>query len=111
MDNLKTKNTKIHDDMRKIILSSQNAAIRSVEFTEGGGASKCPDASKMLSGYFRNWCPDVSEMLSGYFRNWCPDVSEMLSGCCLITEQTANAMRPQLSEMRLGLTKGGGADE
>jgi len=96
MDNLKTKNTKIHDDMRKIILSSQNAAIRSVEFTKGGGVSKCPDVSETLSGYSRNWCPDVAEIS---IRN------------CLMTEQIATAVRPQLSEMRIGLAKGGGADE
>ena len=96
---------------RKYTIESSASVISDVEFTKGGGASKCPDASEMLSGCRRNWCPDVSEMLSGCFRNWCPDVSEISIRNCLITEQTANAVRPQLSEMRLGLAKGGEADE
>ena len=94
-----------------IIEMNSASVISDVEFTKGCGASKYPDASEMLSGCFRNWCPDISEMLSGCFRNWCPDVSEISVRNCLITEQTANALRSQLSEMRLELTEGGGADE
>ena len=119
-----------------IEISGMNSAsaINDVEFTKGGGASKCPDVSETLSGCFRNWCPDVSEMLSGCFRNCCPDVSEISIRNCLITEQTAkslclplskiavirksriteqtaNAVRTQLSKMRLELAEGGGADE
>jgi len=79
-----------------IIEMNSASVISDMGFTESGGASKCPDASEMLSGCFRNWCPDASEIS---IRN------------CLITEQTANAVRPQLSDVIFGLAKGGGSDE
>ena len=81
---------------RKYTIESGVLLIGDAEFIEGGGASKCPGIAEMLSGYFRNWCPDVSEI---GIRN------------CLITEQTANAVRPQLSVKRLVMAEGGGADE
>ena len=80
----------------EIIEMNSASVINDVEFTKGGEASKCPDISEMLSGCFRNWCPDASEIS---IRN------------CLITEQTANAVRPQLSDVIFGLAKGGGSDE